>query len=221
MSIWKRLSIVTVFAAITLCSRATDVTLSWDAPTNYTDGTALTNSLGYKIGKGSVSWRYTATQDVGNVTSYRWANVVPDPSWLARVELVADNTSWTVTWPKVASLGTAGNTYFAVLAYVTNTIPPGYGTSSDWSDELSWSPLNIAVTNYVVQWGTNALILDKVVNLGTNPVWRCVRKDYPRTDIYASAVACMTGGGVLTNGIPVAIYNRQLSAPTNLVLRVN
>ncbi len=44
-------------------------TLMWAAPTTNTDGSLITNLTGYKIYYGTVSGRYTASIDVGNVTS--------------------------------------------------------------------------------------------------------------------------------------------------------
>ncbi|HEX8947797.1 MAG TPA: fibronectin type III domain-containing protein [Dissulfurispiraceae bacterium] len=44
-------------------------TLSWDAPTTYTDGTALSDLAGYKIYIGASPGNYTKSVDVGNVTT--------------------------------------------------------------------------------------------------------------------------------------------------------
>ena len=48
---------------------ASPKTLSWDAPTTYTDGTALSNLAGYKIYVGTSHGNYTRSIDVGNVTT--------------------------------------------------------------------------------------------------------------------------------------------------------
>jgi uncharacterized protein YfaP (DUF2135 family) len=45
-------------------------TLMWAAPTTNTDGSPIIDLAGYKIYYGTVSGRYTASIDVGNVTSF-------------------------------------------------------------------------------------------------------------------------------------------------------
>ena len=52
---------------------AVTVTLSWNAPTTYTNGAPLTNLAGYKIHYGTASHSYTATFAIGNVTNYAFA----------------------------------------------------------------------------------------------------------------------------------------------------
>jgi uncharacterized protein YfaP (DUF2135 family) len=57
-------------------------TLMWDAPTSNTDGSSTTDLAGYKIYHGIVSGIYTASIDVGNVTSFSIATLsstVPIP----------------------------------------------------------------------------------------------------------------------------------------------
>jgi hypothetical protein len=51
------------------------VTLSWDAPTTNTDGTPLTDIAGYKVYYGTEYGNYTQNIDVGNVTTYKVANL--------------------------------------------------------------------------------------------------------------------------------------------------
>lgn len=45
-------------------------TLTWSAPTTNTDGTPLTDLVGYKIYYGTSSGSYSVSVDVGNVTTY-------------------------------------------------------------------------------------------------------------------------------------------------------
>ncbi len=72
-------------------------TLSWGAPTTNTDGTALTNLGGYKVYYGTSSGVYTTAVNVGNVLSYKVANL------------------------------TSGHTYyFAVTAYNTSNVESSY-----------------------------------------------------------------------------------------------
>src|SRR5688572_27540159 len=49
---------------------AASVQLNWTPPTTNADGTALNDLAGYKVYHGSGSRQYTASVDVGNVTSY-------------------------------------------------------------------------------------------------------------------------------------------------------
>jgi fibronectin type 3 domain-containing protein len=45
------------------------VSLTWDAPATYTDGTALTDLAGYKVYYGTSSGHYTQSVIVGNATN--------------------------------------------------------------------------------------------------------------------------------------------------------
>jgi hypothetical protein len=65
------------------------VTLSWEAPTENMDGTALVNLDGYKIYYGSSSGSYSTSVDVGNLTTYQ-INV---PDGLQYFVVVAYNSS--------------------------------------------------------------------------------------------------------------------------------
>lgn len=67
-------------------------TLSWDAPTTNTDGTALTDLKGYKLYYGSASGSYGASIDVRNVTSYTINNLAPGTYYFA---VTAYNTAGT------------------------------------------------------------------------------------------------------------------------------
>lgn len=51
---------------------SSSVTLNWNSPSTRVDGSAMTTEelAGYKIHYGSSSGNYSATIDVGNVTSY-------------------------------------------------------------------------------------------------------------------------------------------------------
>lgn len=54
---------------------AGDATLSWAAPTTYTNGTPLTDLAGYKVYYGTASGAYTQVIDAGKVTTYKVANL--------------------------------------------------------------------------------------------------------------------------------------------------
>jgi hypothetical protein len=51
------------------------VTLSWDPPTTYTDGTPLTDLSGYKVYYGAASSNYSQTINVGNTNTYTVTNL--------------------------------------------------------------------------------------------------------------------------------------------------
>ena len=69
-----RVVLVIAFSAMTALSAANvfagQATLSWTAPTTYTDGTPITKMGGYKIYTGTAAGIYSQNIDVGNVTSY-------------------------------------------------------------------------------------------------------------------------------------------------------
>jgi hypothetical protein len=71
-------------------SQAAQATMSWTAPTTYTDGSAITGISGYKVYVGTSPGSYSQTVSVGNVTNYTVSNL-------------ADSTTY----------------YFAVAAYDT------------------------------------------------------------------------------------------------------
>ncbi len=68
-------------AVFTLCvvsagaASAGDATLSWVKPTTNTDGSPLTNLGGYRVRYGTASASYNQNIDVGNVTTYKVANL--------------------------------------------------------------------------------------------------------------------------------------------------
>jgi hypothetical protein len=55
----------------------TSATLTWDAPTKNTDGTALTDLAGYKIHYGTASKEYGHTITTGLVKTYSLQNLEP------------------------------------------------------------------------------------------------------------------------------------------------
>ncbi|MBI5755921.1 MAG: fibronectin type III domain-containing protein [Nitrospirae bacterium] len=62
---------------------ANSATLLWDPPTTNTDGTELTDLTGYKVYYGTESGNYTASTDVGNVTTYTVSDLPPQTYYLA------------------------------------------------------------------------------------------------------------------------------------------
>jgi hypothetical protein len=56
-------------------ARAADITLSWDPPTENSDGTPLSDLAGYKIYYGTSSGNYTTVVDVMNATIYTIKNL--------------------------------------------------------------------------------------------------------------------------------------------------
>jgi hypothetical protein len=65
-----------LFSAISpLKAHAGQVTVDWNAPTTYTDGSTITNLGGYKIYMGTASGDYSRNFDVGNTTSYTMSSL--------------------------------------------------------------------------------------------------------------------------------------------------
>ena len=156
-------------------SHSEQVTLSWDAPTTYTDGTSLTDYFGgYKVYYGTSSGNYPNVTDVGDVTAYTVSNLPAGNYYFAvttydkfgnesdysnEVVLNAPLVS-TVTYPvngaaiKAASYviqGTASQGTSKVEVGITGSGGtswyPATGTAS-WT--YSWSPAsdgNYAVTS--------------------------------------------------------------------------
>ena len=68
---WRGIVVALILESVVLAlaCHAGDVRIAWDAPTNNTDGTALTNLGGYEIQRGQASRAYSWTSNVGKVTS--------------------------------------------------------------------------------------------------------------------------------------------------------
>lgn len=106
----KTILFVALLLMIAAIAVAADVTITWTAPTNYTDGTEIPLSdLSYVIGYGPVS-RGAGTMYANQVN-------VPTPG--------------TAACSYVLSLTTG--TWFASVRAVSNQ----YGTSGAWSNEIS------------------------------------------------------------------------------------
>jgi len=70
---------------------AGSLTLSWNAPIQNTDGTALSDLAGYKLYYGTATGNYTNTINVGNVTTYQVNNLTDGLTYYFAV--TAYNTS--------------------------------------------------------------------------------------------------------------------------------
>lgn len=74
---------VSGMTTLTVTAPATSVTLTWDASTTNTDGTALTDLAGYKVYYGTSPGNYTATINAGNVTTYMVSGLAPGTYYFA------------------------------------------------------------------------------------------------------------------------------------------
>lgn len=81
MSITRKIGALCAGLLFTLCvmsagaASAGDATLSWSKPTTNTDGSTLSNLSGYRVRYGTATGSYNQTIDVGNVTTYKVANL--------------------------------------------------------------------------------------------------------------------------------------------------
>jgi len=78
-------------------AEAAQLSLSWTAPTTYSDGAPLTDIAGFRLYSGSASGDYREVLDVGNLTDYTVGNLSEDATY-----------------------------YFAVTAYDTSLRESGY-----------------------------------------------------------------------------------------------
>ena len=105
-----------VMAAATLhigaraAQAASSATLSWTAPTTYTDGSALTTLSGFKVFSGTTSGNLTQSTDVGKATSYSFSGLNDSTTYYFEVQAY-DATGNTSTFSNQAS-------------YTTPTPPP-------------------------------------------------------------------------------------------------
>ncbi|MGO9379291.1 MAG: PKD domain-containing protein [Dissulfurispiraceae bacterium] len=86
-SIWVALFVLTALLVVSLPGAVTNayssVTLNWSSVTTYDDGTPLTDLAGYYIYYGTSSGVYTNEINVGNVTTYTFANLPPGTYYFA------------------------------------------------------------------------------------------------------------------------------------------
>jgi hypothetical protein len=102
--------LISSFAANVFAATAS---LSWTAPTTYTDGTPITNLGGYRVYTGTTSGSYSQNIDVGNVTSYT-----------------------------VSSLNNATTYYFAVTAYDASGDVSGFSSQASYTTPAAPPPAN-------------------------------------------------------------------------------
>src|SRR4030067_3464961 len=125
-----------VALAITNTARAGQANLTWDPPTNNSDGSPLIDLAGYKVYYGPTSGNYNTVLNVANVTGYTVAGL-------------NDNTTY----------------YFATTAYNTSSIESVFSsevskTTAGSSDITAPVLSNITtgnITSYsaVITWTTN------------------------------------------------------------------
>ncbi len=68
------------------------VSLAWDAPTTYVDGTPITGPIGYKVYYGTAPGTYTQIVDVQTATSWS-TDTLPHGTWYFEVTCYDSNGS--------------------------------------------------------------------------------------------------------------------------------
>jgi PKD repeat protein len=168
---------------------AASVQLNWTPPTTNADGTALNDLAGYKVYHGSGSRQYTASVDVGNVTSYTLSGLTGGR--LYYIAVTASDTSGnesvysdeipvtpTDTPPPGAPVAnftanhTVGNAPLPVNFADTSTTPSGSITSWTWNFGVNNATSTLRHPSYTYQApGTYTVSLTVRTNTGaTNTV---------------------------------------------------
>lgn len=115
---------------------AAQASLTWNAPTTYSDGTPTTNLEGYKIYTGTASGDYSQNIDVGNVTSYTLSSLNDATTYYFTV--TAYNATGDVSgFSNQASFTTTAPTPPAVLYTLTASAGSGGSISPSGSVAIS------------------------------------------------------------------------------------
>jgi PKD repeat protein len=133
---------------------AASVRLSWTAPTKNVDGSSLNDLAGYKVHHGSSNRQYTASVEVGNVTTYTLSGLTSGQQY--HITVTAKDTSGnespfsnevTVTPTDTPTPGTPvanftanptlGSAPLQVRFTDTSTMPSGSITSWTWNFGVS------------------------------------------------------------------------------------
>lgn len=124
---------------------AGDATLSWAAPTTYTNGTPLTDLAGYKVHYGTASGAYTQTTDVGKVTTYKVSNL-PNATYFFAVS--AYNTAMAESgYSSEVSKSVANDVTGPVISGVYTGAPGAAAATVNWmTDEASTSQVQYGMT---------------------------------------------------------------------------
>jgi hypothetical protein len=123
-------------------AQAAQASLSWTAPTTYTDGKAITGLGGYKIYTGTASGNYTQNITVGNVTSYTLAN-----------------------------LNDATTYYFAVTAYDTAGVVSGFSNQATLTTPGATTSTLYTLTASAGSGGTITPAGSVVISKGTSQAY--------------------------------------------------
>jgi hypothetical protein len=179
------------------------VKIAWDAPTNNTDGTPLTDLASYNLYRGAVSGSYPIVTNVGNTTTTT-VHLAYDHVWSStNYAITLSPATWTVIPATAVGVGTS-RWYFVSTAINSNQV------ESEYSSELLYDiPSNIT---YWARWG-------KAPSTATNPIAGYTGGPisggvtaYPRTTLYIKYG--VIGGPDFPSVIPVPNY--KPSAPRTL-----
>lgn len=180
------LTSLTTAATYTLTCSAADslgsATLSWEPPTRYTDGTALTDLAGYRIVHGTASNALTSTVDIPNASTTTY---------------VVDSLPGGLRYFAVKSF-TAAGVESAMSNIASKTISAFGGRGASASKSVTFTPIKVPnapgnltvrdVTAYKMDIGNRDQ--QKLARIGTVPLhWPCVGQ--PRTCFYDPQPLCV------------------------------
>jgi PKD repeat protein len=124
---------------------AGDATLSWAAPTTYTNGSPLTDLGGYKVYYGTAPGAYTQSVDAGKVTTYKVSNL-PNATYFFAV--TAYNTAMTESaYSNEVSKSIVNDVTGPVISGVYTATPGPDAVTINWiTDEPSTSQVQYGMT---------------------------------------------------------------------------
>lgn len=131
LSTWVGIVALLITVAVFSVSSASagQGTVSWSAPTTYTDGTAVSSIAGYKIYYGTTPGSYSNNVSVGNQTSYTVSNLADATTYYFAVSAF-DNNGNTSSYSKEVAYTTAAGTSTPSTLYTIQASAGAGGTIS-------------------------------------------------------------------------------------------